>query len=101
VGYYVGAWWLRPQAILETETNPILPLLSVANQLGGFNSLLQMEQKPAIPLAPRVQIPTMILGMDVSHSHGLPGRERKLPSVAAVTSTFSPLSCIILDASAV
>jgi len=57
-------------------------LLSVSNQLGGLNSLLEMEEKHAIPLVSRV--PTMILGMDVSH--GSP--QRDLPSVAAVSSTF-------------
>nr|TKW12451.1 hypothetical protein SEVIR_5G036550v2 [Setaria viridis] len=46
--------------------------------------MLQMEKKPAIPLMSRVPIPTMILGMDVSH--GSPGRD--LPSVAAVVSSL-------------
>jgi hypothetical protein len=55
-----------------------------------------MEEKPPIPLVSRVPIPAMILGMGVSH--GSPGWG--LPSVAAVTSTFSPLFCAILDASA-
>lgn len=59
-------------------------LLKINAKLGGLNSMLQMEKKPAIPLMSRVPIPTMILGMDVSH--GSPGRD--LPSVAAVVSSL-------------
>jgi eukaryotic translation initiation factor 2C len=52
----------------------------VFNQLGGLNSLLQIERNQAIPLLSKT--PTIILGMDVSH--GSPGRD-DVPSVAAVS----------------
>ena len=48
-------------------------------QLGGLNSMLSVERTPAMPLVSKV--PTMILGMDVSH--GSPGRS-DVPSIAAV-----------------
>lgn len=50
-----------------------------SEQLGGLNSILSVERTPAMPLVSRV--PTMILGMDVSH--GSPGRS-DVPSIAAV-----------------
>jgi hypothetical protein len=52
-------------------------------QLGGMNSLLQIETSPAIPLVSKV--PTIILGMDVSH--GSPGHS-DVPSIAAVSIFF-------------
>ncbi|AQK89308.1 argonaute4a [Zea mays] len=55
-------------------------LLKINAKLGGLNSLLQIETSPAIPLVSKV--PTIILGMDVSH--GSPGHS-DIPSVAAVS----------------
>lgn len=49
-------------------------------QLGGLNSLLTIELSNSLPLIS--EIPTLILGMDVSH--GSPGRS-DMPSVAAVS----------------
>lgn len=57
----------------------VCALSSVVNQLGGMNSLLQIEASPAIPFVSKV--PTIILGMDVSH--GQPGQSDR-PSIAAV-----------------
>ncbi|XP_072959526.1 protein argonaute 4B-like [Typha angustifolia] len=57
-------------------------LLKINAKLGGMNSLLQVEHSPAIPLVSK--IPTIILGMDVSH--GSPGQS-DLPSIAAVVSS--------------
>ena len=47
--------------------------------MGGINSLLNVEQSPSIPIVSKV--PTIIIGMDVSH--GSPGRA-DVPSIAAV-----------------
>jgi eukaryotic translation initiation factor 2C len=58
-------------------------MLNLFNQLGGLNSLLQVESSPAMPLISKV--PTMILGIDVSH--GSPGQSG-VPSIAAVSMTF-------------
>lgn len=49
-------------------------------QLGGLNSILSVEHSPSIPLVSKV--PTIILGMDVSH--GSPGQS-DIPSIAAVS----------------
>jgi eukaryotic translation initiation factor 2C len=57
-------------------------LLKINAKLGGMNSLLQIETSPAIPLVSKV--PTIILGMDVSH--GSPGQS-DVPSIAAVVSS--------------
>ena len=51
----------------------------VVSQLGGLNTLLQTEVSRAIPIVSAV--PTIILGMDVSH--GQPGQYGR-PSIAAV-----------------
>ncbi|KAF7824810.1 protein argonaute 4A-like [Senna tora] len=57
-------------------------LLKINAKLGGMNSFLAIEKSPSnIPLVSRV--PTLILGMDVSH--GSPGRD--VPSIAAVVSS--------------
>ncbi|KDP30816.1 hypothetical protein JCGZ_13759 [Jatropha curcas] len=62
-------------------------LLKINSKLGGINSLLAIEHSKHIPLV--MHIPTMILGMDVSH--GSPGRA-DIPSVAAVVgSLYWPL----------
>ncbi|CAH2072228.1 unnamed protein product [Thlaspi arvense] len=57
-------------------------LLKINAKLGGLNSLLAMERSPAMPLV--TQVPTIIVGMDVSH--GSPGMS-DIPSVAAVVSS--------------
>ncbi|CAL4957224.1 unnamed protein product [Urochloa decumbens] len=57
-------------------------LLKINAKLGGLNSMLQVESTPAMPLVSKV--PTMILGMDVSH--GSPGQS-DVPSIAAVVSS--------------
>lgn len=49
-------------------------------QLGGLNSMLVIERSTMIPLVSKV--PTIILGMDVSH--GSPGQS-DIPSIAAVS----------------
>ncbi|XP_019159475.1 PREDICTED: protein argonaute 16 [Ipomoea nil] len=62
-------------------------LLKINTKLGGTNSLLAIEQMPAIPIVQ--DTPTMILGMDVSH--GSPGQS-DAPSIAAVVgSQYWPL----------
>ncbi|XP_038901423.1 protein argonaute 4-like [Benincasa hispida] len=57
-------------------------LLKINAKLGGLNSLLAVEHSPSIPMVSRV--PTIILGMDVSH--GSPGQS-DIPSIAAVVSS--------------
>ncbi|KAF8724800.1 hypothetical protein HU200_020737 [Digitaria exilis] len=72
------------QCLAPTKVNDpyLLNLLMKINaKLGGMNSLLQIETSPAIPHVSKV--PTIILGMDVSHGH--PGQDR--PSIAAVVSS--------------
>ncbi|KAJ6829192.1 protein argonaute 16-like [Iris pallida] len=54
-------------------------LLKINSKLGGVNSLLAVEHSHSIPLVN--DVPTLILGMDVSH--GSPGRA-DIPSIAAV-----------------
>ncbi|CAN1220059.1 Protein argonaute 16 [Linum perenne] len=58
-------------------------LLKINAKLGGVNSMLEIEHSRRIPLITKV--PTMILGMDVSH--GSPGRS-DVPSVAAVVGSL-------------
>ncbi|KAM7279438.1 hypothetical protein ACFE04_006572 [Oxalis oulophora] len=53
-------------------------LLKINAKLGGLNSMLAIEQNPNIPMVSKV--PTIILGMDVSH--GSPGHS-DVPSIAA------------------
>ncbi|MCD7472923.1 Protein argonaute-4 [Datura stramonium] len=57
-------------------------LLKINAKLGGLNSMLAVEISPSIPLVSKV--PTIILGMDVSH--GSPGQS-DVPSIAAVVSS--------------
>ncbi|OIT08622.1 PREDICTED: protein argonaute 4-like [Nicotiana attenuata] len=57
-------------------------LLKINAKLGGLNSMLTVEHAPAIPMVSKV--PTIILGMDVSH--GSPGQS-DVPSIAAVVSS--------------
>lgn len=56
-----------------------VPRILVFLQLGGLNSVLAIEQNPSIPMISKV--PSIILGMDVSH--GSPGQS-DIPSIAAV-----------------
>ncbi|ERM95372.1 hypothetical protein AMTR_s00008p00203090 [Amborella trichopoda] len=57
-------------------------LLKINSKLGGINSLLAAESSLQIPIISK--IPTIILGMDVSH--GSPGQS-DIPSIAAVVSS--------------
>jgi eukaryotic translation initiation factor 2C len=57
-------------------------LLKINAKLGGINSYLSIERSSSIPYVSKV--PTLILGMDVSH--GSPGQS-DIPSVAAVVSS--------------
>ncbi|XP_015079262.1 protein argonaute 4 [Solanum pennellii] len=57
-------------------------LLKINAKLGGLNSMLAVEVSRSIPMISKV--PTMILGMDVSH--GSPGQS-EVPSIAAVVSS--------------
>ncbi|KAE9463309.1 hypothetical protein C3L33_04791, partial [Rhododendron williamsianum] len=57
-------------------------VLKINAKLGGLNSLLSVEGSPSMPLISKV--PTMIIGMDVSH--GSPGQS-DVPSIAAVVSS--------------
>ncbi|CAN8244256.1 unnamed protein product [Cochlearia groenlandica] len=57
-------------------------LLKINAKLGGLNSVLAMERSPIMPSV--TQVPTIIVGMDVSH--GSPGQS-DIPSVAAVVSS--------------
>ncbi|CAL0301773.1 unnamed protein product [Lupinus luteus] len=88
-----GPWKRRSLAEEGVATQCIAPtkindqyitnvLLKVNAKLGGMNSFLSVEPSHSIPLVSR--IPTLILGMDVSH--GSPGRS-DMPSIAAVVSS--------------
>ncbi|VVB16953.1 unnamed protein product [Arabis nemorensis] len=57
-------------------------LLKINAKLGGLNSVLAIERSRPMPSAMRV--PTMIIGMDVSH--GSPGQS-VVPSIAVVVSS--------------
>ncbi|XP_015873346.2 protein argonaute 4 [Ziziphus jujuba] len=57
-------------------------LLKINAKLGGLNSMLAVELAPSMPMVSKV--PTIILGMDVSH--GSPGQS-DIPSIAAVVSS--------------
>ncbi|KAL5159557.1 Protein argonaute 4B [Glycine soja] len=66
------------KSILSTDQYLTNVLLKINSKLGGINSLLTIEHSGHLPLIK--DIPTMILGMDVSHN--LPGRLDS-PSIAA------------------
>ncbi|ESQ51884.1 hypothetical protein EUTSA_v10016224mg [Eutrema salsugineum] len=73
---------INTQCICPTKINDQYltnVLLKINSKLGGINSLLGIEYSCNIPLINK--IPTLILGMDVSH--GSPGRA-SVPSIAAV-----------------
>ncbi|CAH2060775.1 unnamed protein product [Thlaspi arvense] len=57
-------------------------LLKINAKLGGLNAILSVERTPAFTVISKV--PTIILGMDVSH--GSPGQS-DVPSIAAVVSS--------------
>ncbi|OMO92922.1 Argonaute/Dicer protein, PAZ [Corchorus olitorius] len=57
-------------------------LLKINAKLGGLCSMLAIERTPALPVVSK--LPTIILGMDVSH--GSPGHS-DVPSIAAVVSS--------------
>ncbi|OMO91448.1 Argonaute/Dicer protein, PAZ [Corchorus olitorius] len=57
-------------------------LLKINAKLGGLNSMLAIERTPALPIVSK--LPSIILGMDVSH--GSPGHS-DVPSIAAVVSS--------------
>ncbi|KAK4741945.1 hypothetical protein SAY87_025533 [Trapa incisa] len=57
-------------------------LMKINAKLGGLNSLLSLEHSTSIPIESKV--PTLILGMDVSH--GSPGQS-DIPSIAAVVNS--------------
>ncbi|XP_059653733.1 protein argonaute 4A-like isoform X2 [Cornus florida] len=88
-----GPWKRKTLAELGIVTQCIAPtkvndqyltnvLLKINAKLGGINSLLTIEHSPSMPLVSK--LPTIILGMDVSH--GSPGRS-DVPSIAAVVSS--------------
>ncbi|KAL2536860.1 Protein argonaute 4 [Forsythia ovata] len=57
-------------------------LLKINAKMGGMNSLLSIEHSPSIPMIS--QVPTLIVGMDVSHGSTT---RSDLPSIAAVVSS--------------
>ncbi|VAH24083.1 unnamed protein product [Triticum turgidum subsp. durum] len=71
---------LAPQRVNDQYLSNLL--LKINAKLGGLNTLLQIEAARAIPIVGKV--PTIILGMDVSH--GQPGQSDR-PSIAAVVSS--------------
>ncbi|XP_061364756.1 protein argonaute 4A-like [Gastrolobium bilobum] len=88
-----GPWKRRSLADEGVATQCIAPvkindqyitnvLLKINAKLGGINSKLSIENSRSIPFVSNV--PTLILGMDVSH--GSPGRS-DVPSIAAVVSS--------------
>ncbi|XP_016487831.1 protein argonaute 4A-like [Nicotiana tabacum] len=88
-----GPWKRRNLSDLGIVTQCIAPtkindqyltnvLLKINAKLGGMNSFLAMELSPVLPQISKV--PTIIIGMDVSH--GSPGRA-DVPSIAAVVSS--------------
>ncbi|KAL8542091.1 hypothetical protein ACS0TY_003087 [Phlomoides rotata] len=80
-----GPWKRKNLSELGVVTQCIAPTRAVNDQyltnLGGINSLLSIEHSP-MPIMV-CQVPTLIVGMDVSH--GSPGRD--VPSIAAVVSS--------------
>ncbi|MCD7465547.1 Protein argonaute 4A [Datura stramonium] len=88
-----GPWKKRNLSDLGIVTQCIAPtkindqyltnvLLKINAKLGGMNSFLTMELAPTLPQVS--QVPTIIIGMDVSH--GSPG-QADVPSIAAVVSS--------------
>ncbi|PHT41000.1 Protein argonaute 4 [Capsicum baccatum] len=80
-----GPWKKRNLADLGVVTQCIAPTKindQYLTNLGGMNSFLATELSPTLPQISKV--PTIIIGMDVSH--GSPGRA-DVPSIAAVVSS--------------
>ncbi|XP_034705254.1 protein argonaute 4A-like [Vitis riparia] len=73
---------IAPSAPVVNDQYLTNVLLKINAKLGGLNSLLTMGYCPSLRLIST--IPTLILGMDVSH--GSPGRA-DVPSIAAVVSS--------------
>lgn len=71
---------IAPQRVNDQYITNVL--LKINAKLGGLNSMLAVEHSPSLPLVSNV--PTLILGMDVSH--GSPGQS-DVPSIAAVVSS--------------
>lgn len=61
-------------------------------QLGGMNSFLTTELSPTLPQISKV--PTIIIGMDVSH--GSPGRA-DAPSIAAVVKDYCSFYSLLIS----
>ncbi|KAH6814845.1 Argonaute family protein [Perilla frutescens var. frutescens] len=89
-----GPWKKKNLSDLGVVTQCIAPtrvndqyltnlMLKINAKLGGLNSVLTMEHSPPNPGPMVSRVPTLIVGMDVSH--GSPGRD--VPSVAAVVSS--------------
>ncbi|XP_057522848.1 protein argonaute 16-like isoform X2 [Amaranthus tricolor] len=90
-----GPWKMRSLSTFGLVTQCVCPvkiterylmnvLLKINSKLGGVNSLLAIEEHCILPHVK--DVPTMIIGMDVSH--GSPGRS-DLPSIAAVVGSLS------------
>ncbi|KAL6600540.1 hypothetical protein ACP70R_045340 [Stipagrostis hirtigluma subsp. patula] len=91
IAIFTGPWKKKNLHEMGIVTQCIVPtnkmndqyftnvLLKINAKLGGMNSKLALEHRQMIPVV--TQIPTLILGMDVSH--GSPGRA-DIPSIAAV-----------------
>ncbi|KAJ4842473.1 Protein argonaute-4 [Turnera subulata] len=75
--YGIVTQCMSPQRVNDQYLTNVL--LKINAKLGGLNSLLAIEHSHSIPVISKV--PTIILGMDVSH--GSPGQS-DVPSVAAV-----------------
>lgn len=89
-----GPWKMRSLCCFGLVTQCVCPvkiteryltnvLLKINSKLGGINSLLAIEEPCFVPHVK--DIPTMIVGMDVSH--GSPGCS--VPSIAAVVGSVS------------
>lgn len=82
--YLICICALFEEAPCYAEHTFLTILIFPVNQLGGMNSKLALEHRQMIPVV--THIPTLILGMDVSH--GSPGRA-DIPSIAAVCLVLS------------
>nr|AXY97429.1 Argonaute family protein [Populus tomentosa] len=78
--YGIVTQCIAPQRVNDQYITNVL--LKINAKLGGLNSMLAVEHAPSLPLVSKV--PTLILGMDVSH--GSPGQS-DVPSIAAVVSS--------------
>lgn len=76
--------------VVNCQFECILLLSYFSHQLGGLNSLLEIERNKAIPIVSMV--PTTIFGIDVSH--GAP--RSNVPSIAAVCKEFLAFFSLLL-----